>query len=102
MELGDLEGTRGAFQNAKQIESNVEQGEEVTLVLQLPDGTYAHNFKLGATVAYVKLVIEQEYGLTMDKTLLKLNGKPLLDPLSLCDCQGVSAGLSVNVEVINR
>jgi hypothetical protein len=31
----------------------------VTLVLQLPDGTYAHNFKLGATVAYVKLVIEQ-------------------------------------------
>ncbi|GAX81663.1 hypothetical protein CEUSTIGMA_g9091.t1 [Chlamydomonas eustigma] len=100
MELGNLESTRGAYQNTKQMEADEEQGDEVTLVLKLPDGAYEHRFKIGVTVAYVKLVIEKEHGLAMDKTLLKLNGKLLLDPFSLCDCQGVAAGLKIDVEVI--
>eukprot|EP00955_Chlamydomonas_euryale_P046836 353517-Chlamydomonas_euryale.AAC.2 len=57
--------------------------------------------QVGVTVAYVKLALQQQYGLPMATTQLKLNGRPLLDPLSLSDCPGISAGQEVSVEVIN-
>jgi hypothetical protein len=51
------------------------------LVLQLPDGSeHAHSFKLGATVAYVKLQVQQLYGLPMEKQLLQTGGRTLIDP----------------------
>jgi hypothetical protein len=51
------------------------------LVLQLPDGSeHAHSFKFGATVAYVKLQVQQLYGLPMEKQVLQTGGKTLIDP----------------------
>jgi hypothetical protein len=100
MELGNLEETRGAFVDAKNAESAQEQGGDVVLLLNVPQrGEQRHSFKMGATVAYVKLVVEQEYGLPMATVVLKANGKALMDPLSLSDCPGFAPGQVVNVEV---
>uniref|UniRef100_A0A7R9YTT3 Ubiquitin-like domain-containing protein n=1 Tax=Chlamydomonas euryale TaxID=1486919 RepID=A0A7R9YTT3_9CHLO len=101
MELGNLEETRDAFHDAKTKESQQEEGEEVTLVVNATGGPHKMSFKVGVTVAYVKLALQQQYGLPMATTQLKLNGRPLLDPLSLSDCPGISAGQEVSVEVIN-
>lgn len=61
-------------------------------MLQLPSGEqHRHKFKLGTTVAYVKLQIEQLYSLPMAKQKLTCSGKSLIDPLSLSDCSGIAA-----------
>jgi hypothetical protein len=66
MDLGHLEGTRSQQCEAKQRELAAEEGDNVNLVLQLPDGTqHTHAFKMGATVAYVKLQVEQNYSIPM-------------------------------------
>lgn len=58
----------------------------------MPSGDqHTHKFKLGTTVAYVKLQIEQLYNVAMAKQKLTCNGKTLIDPLSLSDCTGISA-----------
>lgn len=101
MELGtNLEETRDAYQRAKDAENQAEQGEAVVLLLKTPSqGTHAHSFKVGVTVAYVKLLVEQSYGIPMAKCVLKIAGKPLLDPLSLSDCPAIKPGGQVEVEV---
>lgn len=48
----------------------------------------------------MKLFIEQEFGIQMDKIALKANGRTLIDPLSLSDCPGISPGITVNIDVI--
>jgi hypothetical protein len=60
--------------------------------MQLPDGTqHTHTFKMGATVAYVKLQVEEAYSIPMAKQKLTTGeGKTLIDPLSLADCPGIS------------
>lgn len=59
----------------------MEEGENCVLVLQLPDGSqHSHSFKLGVTVAYVKLQVQQLYGVPMEKQLLQTGGKTLIDP----------------------
>jgi hypothetical protein len=102
MELGvDLEGTRNQYLNTKAQEQHAEEGDSVDLVLQLPDGRESiQAFKLGHTVAYVKLVVEKEAGIPMDKQRLVLNGKDLLDPLSLADCAGIAPGTNCMVKVL--
>ena len=82
----------------------MEEGENCQLVLQLPDGSqHSHNFKLGATVAYVKLQVQQLYGVPMEKQLLQTGGKTLIDPRRLtplqsyrpvCGASGASRGLA--------
>lgn len=59
---------------------------------QLPDGTqHTHTFKMGATVAYVKLQVEQAYNIPMSKQKLTTSaGRTLIDPLSLADCPGIT------------
>lgn len=101
MELGmDLEGTRNAYSDTKEAEARQEAGEEITLLIKLPDGSeHAHSFVLGVTVAFVKLIIEKEYEHPVSKLVLKANGKVLIDPLSLSDCPGFQAGVTVAVEV---
>jgi hypothetical protein len=61
---------------------------------QLPDGQqHTHTFKLGATVAYVKLVIQEAHGLPMERVTLTpaTGGRPFIDPLSLADCPSIAA-----------
>lgn len=43
----------------RQREQQLEEGQDCTLVLQLPDGAeHMHTFKLGATVAFLKLCVQ--------------------------------------------
>lgn len=59
----------------------MEEGENCELVIQLPDGSqHSHSFKLGATVAYVKLQVQQLYGVPMEKQHMQTGGKTLIDP----------------------
>ena len=94
MSLGvDLEATRQQFTDAKAEELRQEEGDSVKLVLRLPDGVEAqHDFKLGHTVAYVKLEIEQKHGLPMAQLQLKMGGKVLIDPFSLADIAAITPG----------
>lgn len=57
MELGNLEETRDAYQEAKNAEVRAEEGEEVTLLLANASGevNLRKTFKTGVTVAYVKV-----------------------------------------------
>lgn len=99
MELGNLEAAREAAAIRKQEENLQEQGGEVTLKMKLPDGSVkVHAFAAGVTVAYVKMTLEQ-YALDISHVVLKLNGRALIDPLSLCDC-GIQPGGEVDVEVV--
>lgn len=64
----------------------MEEGEDCTVVLQLPDGSqHSHKFKLGATVAYVKLQVQTAYGVPMEKQQLQAGGKTLIDPRESCN-----------------
>lgn len=101
MELGrDVESARTAYSSVKEQEALQEQGQEATLVLTLPSGeTVPCKFKVGVTVAYVKLHLQEAHGLDMSKVVLQMNGKRLLDPLSLLDCPGIAPGKTVEVQV---
>ena len=102
MELGNLEVTRGAYVQAKEEEARQEQGDNVTLVLKLPNGSNgSHTFAAGVTVAYVKMIVEQNHDLPANKIVLKLGGRTLIDPLSLCDC-GIQPGGKVEVDVLQQ
>eukprot|EP00798_Chlamydomonas_sp_ICE-L_P007415 gene7415-544_t len=110
MELGNLEAAREAAAIRKQEENLEEQGADVKLNMKLPDGSVkvaavargtlavgTHTYAAGATVAYVKMTLEV-YSLTASSVVLKYNGRPLIDPLSLSDC-GIQPGGGVDIEV---
>ncbi|KAF5840116.1 hypothetical protein DUNSADRAFT_17717 [Dunaliella salina] len=49
---------------------------------------YTHHsfrFPAGATIAFVKMIIEQNHNIEIAKQVLKLGEKTLIDPLSLRD-----------------
>lgn len=71
----------------REREQQLEEGENCQLVLQLPDGSqHSHSFKLGATVAYVKLQVQELYGVPMEKQLLQTAGRTLIDPRECLEC----------------
>ncbi|KAI8473308.1 MAG: hypothetical protein J3K34DRAFT_411589 [Monoraphidium minutum] len=101
MELGEaLAGTREQYSDVKAREVNEEEGEQVQLLLRMPDGqALTRAFKMGHTVAYVKLQIEKELGLSLEKQQLDLGGKRLLDILCLADYPQITAGAVNAVDV---
>lgn len=103
MSLGvDLEATRQQFNDTKQQELRQEEGDSVAVVLKLPDGVeQQHTYKLGVTIAYVKLDIEQKYGYSLAGLQLRMNGKVLIDPFSLADCPGITVGGVNVIEVVS-
>jgi hypothetical protein len=76
MDLGEIEDTKTKFLSAKEQEQHQEEGDNVSIVLQLPDGSEkAQTFKMGHTVAYVKLLVQKEAGIPMNKQRLAIAGK---------------------------
>ena len=56
----------------------------------LPDGTEEEcDFSMGQTIQMLKAHVETEYGIPMSVTQLSLEGKILIDPLSLNDFQEI-------------
>ncbi len=56
-------------------------------------------FPAGVTVAYLKLVVEQQHGVAVAQQVLKLGDKTLIDPFSLCDYPAMQAGAQATVSV---
>jgi hypothetical protein len=85
MDLGvSLEGTRERQRGEREREQALEEGQDCTIVLQLPDGSqHTHVFKLGSTVAYLKLRIQQLYEVPQERQVLRAGGKTLIDPCEL-------------------
>ncbi|KAL6762286.1 hypothetical protein V8C86DRAFT_2519435 [Haematococcus lacustris] len=105
MDLGaDLQAQREEFSRKKVEEARIESGEAVTLHLSLPDGSTASiRVPSGATVAYLKLLIEQQHGIPVTKCVLRLAGKAMLDPFSLCDCcPTLIAGAEAKIDVEHK
>lgn len=62
------------------------QEEMILVVFEFSDGSQAEApFRLGQTVEYLKSYIESEYGIPMQEQNLLLDGKAMMDPLSLLD-----------------
>eukprot|EP00955_Chlamydomonas_euryale_P046838 353517-Chlamydomonas_euryale.AAC.4 len=62
MELGNLEETRDAFHDAKTKESQQEEGEEVTLVVNATGGPHKMSFKVRLTNAAGLRVLQRTKG----------------------------------------
>ena len=62
------------------------QEGSIVVNFELPDGSFGESiFKLGQTTEVLKSFVESEYGIPMDKQTLFLEGKNMLNPLSLMD-----------------
>lgn len=62
------------------------QEQSILVIFDLPDGSQGEgHFKLGQTVEYLKSFVENEYGISMSSQSLSLDGKLMMDPLSLLD-----------------
>ena len=62
------------------------QEGSIIVNFELPDGSYGESlFKLGQTTEVLKSFVESEYGIPMDQQSLLLDGKNMLNPLSLMD-----------------
>mmetsp|Transcript_352 Transcript_352/g.877 ORF Transcript_352/g.877 Transcript_352/m.877 type:complete len:102 (+) Transcript_352:194-499(+) len=86
MRVEGLEETRNAYTKAKEEEQRQEQGDQIDLQFSFPDSqTACHRFPAGATIAFVKMIIEQNHSVESAKQVLKLGEKTLIDPLSLRD-----------------
>lgn len=100
MSLVNLENTRSSFRDTKREETHQEQGEDISLSFLLPDGQRdTRSYKAGATIAYVKADLQQRFGHPMERLTLQLNGKFLLDPMSIVDCPGIEVRASNDIAV---
>lgn len=102
MALGvDLEAIKGDYDKLKSAEEESELGGDVELVFILPDGSEdSLKFKLGQTVEYVKAFLNNRHGLPMHMALITpIDGRSLMDPLSLSDCRAISASKPNHVKV---
>lgn len=62
------------------------QEESVLVIFDLPDGSQSESyFRLGQTVEFLKSFVESEFGIPMREQTLTLEGKRMMDPLSLLD-----------------
>lgn len=74
----------------KKQEEAALHGSDLTLKLLLPDGsTEIMQVKNSTEVGYVKLVLSQKKGVAVHQICLSFGGKPMIDPMSLCDHPGV-------------
>lgn len=97
----DLESTRFAYNSEKEQETREEEGQDVSVVFKLPGGKESqHPFKAGLTVAYLKLHLQQQYGYAITSITLQMNGRTLLDPLSLSDCPSFQASAANVIDVL--
>ncbi|GMH40129.1 hypothetical protein BSKO_08033 [Bryopsis sp. KO-2023] len=86
-----LDGLREKTRGIKAQEQADETGDDVKVILLMPDGSEALAvFKMGTLVSYVKAYVNNEFGHPMAKMVLLLEDRPMLDPLCLSDIPGVT------------
>jgi hypothetical protein len=68
-----------------QSKENVQEGD-IFVIFELPDGSQGEStFKLGHTVEFLKSFVQSEYGILMQDQKLFIEGKTMIDPMSLND-----------------
>lgn len=82
----DLDLSLAPRKNEQEIDSQRIQEENIIVNFELPDGSYGESiFKLGQTVEVLKSFVESEFGIPMEKQTMTLEGRSMLNPLSLMD-----------------
>eukprot|EP01026_Neomeris_dumetosa_P007478 TRINITY_DN12306_c0_g2_i1.p2 TRINITY_DN12306_c0_g2~~TRINITY_DN12306_c0_g2_i1.p2 ORF type:complete len:119 (-),score=13.53 TRINITY_DN12306_c0_g2_i1:926-1282(-) len=82
----DLSQTKQQYAVTKQLETDKENGEQVLIHCLLPDGTIKKlEIRSGFQVGYIKVKLSEEFGFSMNNVSLWLDGKMMLDPMSLAD-----------------
>ncbi|KAK3239101.1 hypothetical protein CYMTET_50939 [Cymbomonas tetramitiformis] len=96
MGLGDLGiSLEGVSNGVGKVEQD-ELSDDISITFKLPDGNEKmHMFKSGHTIAYLKVVVEQEYGHPVATQALTLNDKMLIDPMSLLDYPAINGAVVV-------
>lgn len=93
MEVTDLDQLQG--------EEKELAGDIVPIRFTLPTGeTFQRNYVMGHTISYIKAQLEDLKGLRYEATVLKKDGKVLIDPLSLNDIPLFVPGILNEVEVV--
>ena len=78
-------------------ELDAPQEEEVTVVFELADGSQKDSkFRRGQTVEYLKFFCEGEFGIPIKDQKLRIQGKIMMDPLSLIDFPETHGNYSIN------
>lgn len=92
----DLSFAAADKKGAESAPSGVQE-ENVVVVFELPDGSQGEStFRMGQTVEFVKSYVESEYGIPMCNQTLLLDGRPMMDPLSLLDFPGAKGTVILN------
>jgi hypothetical protein len=82
----DLDLSLAPRKDEREIDSVRVQEEGIVVNFELPDGSYGESsFKLGQTVEVLKSYVESEFGIPMDEQVMTIEGKSMLNPLSLMD-----------------
>lgn len=82
----DLDLSLAPRKDEQEIDSVRVQEENIIVNFELPDGSYGESiFKLGQTVEVLKSFVESEFGIPMEEQVMILEGRSMLNPLSLMD-----------------
>lgn len=82
----DLDLSLAPRKQEEDIVSRRAQEENIVVNFELPDGSYGESiFKLGQTVEVLKSFVESEFGIPMEEQVMMLDGRSMLNPLSLMD-----------------
>eukprot|EP01023_Acetabularia_acetabulum_P019694 TRINITY_DN20076_c0_g1_i1.p9 TRINITY_DN20076_c0_g1~~TRINITY_DN20076_c0_g1_i1.p9 ORF type:complete len:112 (+),score=17.46 TRINITY_DN20076_c0_g1_i1:135-470(+) len=96
----DLTKARDLGWSTRQLETDEESGAIVMVDLKLPNGDCKPlKIRSGYQVAYVKALLSEEFGYVMKGVSLWLNGKQMLDPMSLADYPDIKQGEVTQVTV---
>lgn len=86
LDLSLAAAERKASGGGRSDERDNVQEANVLVIFDLPDGSQGESyFRMGQTVEFLKSFIESEYGIPMRAQKLMLDGKLMMDPLSLLD-----------------
>eukprot|EP00658_Telonema_sp_P-2_P002559 TRINITY_DN10967_c0_g2_i1.p1 TRINITY_DN10967_c0_g2~~TRINITY_DN10967_c0_g2_i1.p1 ORF type:complete len:130 (+),score=51.91 TRINITY_DN10967_c0_g2_i1:155-544(+) len=98
---GAFEVTRQEQAETKAMEEANAAGDTVVVTFRfLDDGLEAEEeFKQGQEVGHMKIKVAEAKGVSYGQVVLLLDGKPMFDPLSLCDFASIKATNAATVEV---
>ena len=95
MQIPDREPT---LANSYHYESDI--FEDIEILLKLPNGTEQKlNVKIGETVQQLKRYVDTDHSIPYEESVLFLNGKAMLDPLSLNDFPTIVKSKSATIDV---
>jgi len=82
----DLDLSLASRKNDSRGDNERVQEGSIVVNFDLPDGSLGEGcFKLGQTVEVLKSFVESEYGIPMERQVMYINDRAMMNPLSLLD-----------------